>query len=252
MGACSPTGGRNPPWHFAAIALLAWTLAAPAADNRQVFSGKTHAWLRAVGKLQVPGQRYSDGSQSHFLEDCSATLVAFPGRTQADTIITAWHCLELYSDLSQAITFTVVTASGEILERDASRLQDGGGMHADWAILRLDRAIPAQQIAALRVHPQAADPAMPVTMAGYSRDNGLGEAGRALTFDADCAITALERDFGDTNCTAFKGASGGPVVQLSDAGEPRVCGVISQGNGEGRSTFFPVSGFRTALNLYLN
>jgi hypothetical protein len=50
---------------------------------------------------------------------------------------------------------------------------------------------------------------------------------------------------------AHKGASGGAVIQLSDSAEPLMCGVISQGNGLGRSTFVPVSGFRNAINLYL-
>jgi hypothetical protein len=31
-----------------------------------------------------------------------------------------------------------------------------------------------------------------------------------------------------------------------------VCGVVSEGNGKGRSTFVAVSSFRNALNIYLN
>jgi hypothetical protein len=234
------------------LAMMSWAVTAQAADSRLAFSGERHAWLRAVGKLQVPGQRYRDKRLLHYLEDCSATLVALPGRSQADTIVTAWHCLELYSDLSKPIIFTVETVSGESLQREAYRLEDGGGMHADWAILRLRRAVPAQQVAALLIHPKAADPDRSVTMAGYSRDSGIGDNGQILTFDPACTITAQERDLGDTDCTAFKGASGGAVIQLSSAGEPLVCGVISEGNGEGRSTFVPVSGFKNAINLYLN
>jgi hypothetical protein len=146
----------------------------------------------------------------------------------------------------------VETVSGESLQREAYRLEDGGGMHADWAILRLRRAVSAQQVAALLIHPRSADPDQSVTMAGYSRDSGIGDNGKTLTFDPACTITAQERNLGDTDCTAFKGASGGAVIQFSSAGEPLVCGVISEGNGEGRSTFVPVSGFRNAINLYLN
>lgn len=229
-----------------------WSLTAGAADARQVFSGDTHGWLRAVGKLQVPGQRYREGRRSHYVEDCSATLVSRPGRSTADTIITAWHCLEWYSDLSKPIIFTAVSIAGEPLQREAYRLKDGGGMHADWAILRLRNTVPNTQIAALLVHPAMADLSRPVTMAGFSKDDGLGAGGLALTFDADCNIKAQKKSFGDTDCTAFKGASGGAVIQLSEAGEPRVCGVISQGNGSGRSTFVPVSGFRSALRRHVN
>lgn len=234
-----------------ACVFAAWAIAAGATDSREVFSGESHAWLRAVGKLQVPGQRYQGGQRSHYTEDCSATLVARPGRKRADTIITAWHCLEWYGDLSKPITFTVVSLSGETLRLEAYRLGDGGGMHADWAILRLRATVPDTDVAALQIHPQVADPDLPVTMAGFSGDEGMGNDGLALTFDPGCAITAQDRNLGDTDCTAFKGASGGAVVQLSSAGEPKMCGVISQGNGEGRSTFVPVSGFRYALDIYL-
>lgn len=221
------------------------------ADSRQVLTAASSPWLRAVGKLQVPGQRYRNGHSSHYLEDCSATLVSSATQRDANTIITAWHCLELYGDLSKPILFTAVTVSGESLEREALRLADGGGMHADWAILRLRRKISSQQIIALNVHPHIADPDQPITMAGYSSDSGIGNSGQTLTFDPACAIYQQQPRLGDTNCVAHKGASGGAVVQLSESGQPLICGVISQGNGEGRSTFVPVSRFRNAINLYL-
>lgn len=221
------------------------------ADPRQVFSAQSSPWLRAVGKLQVPGQRYRNGHSSHYLEDCSATLVSNATQHNANTIITAWHCLELYNDLSKPILFTARANSGEPLEREAFRLADGGGMHADWAILRLRRPIRSEQIVALNIHPNIADSGRPVTMAGYSNDSGIGDSGQALTFDPACVIATQRRGLGDTNCMAHKGASGGAVIQLSSSAEPLLCGVISQGNGEGRSTFVPVSEFRSTINFYL-
>jgi len=233
------------------LGILACAALAGAADTRQVYSGQTHYWLRAVGKLQVPGQRYRDGDTAHHTENCSATLVALPGRAQADTIITAWHCLEMYRDLSQPITLTLWDTSGRPLQREVYRLQDGGGMQADWAILRLQVPVPVEQVAGLPILSAPADPARPVIMAGFSGDNGIGAAGKVLTFDADCAITQQDENIGDTDCTAFKGASGGAVIQVSNAGEPFLCGVISQGNGEGRSTFVPLSGFRHSIDRHL-
>jgi len=227
------------------------SIATGATDARQVFSASAPPWLRAVGKLQVPGQRFEDGQAVHYLEACSATLVALPARDRADIIVTAWHCLELYGDLSKSILFTLPAASGESLHREAYRLVDGGGMHADWAILRLRQTVSALEVAALPIHPQVADANRPVTMAGYSGDSGLGSDGQQLTFDPACSISHQRRDMGDTNCTAHKGASGGAVIQMSAAGEAYFCGVISQGNGDGRSTFVPVSTFREALNLHL-
>ena len=225
--------------------------AVPASDARQVYSSDAPDWLRAVGKLRVPGDRYRDGRRLHHREDCSATLVARGSSTRADTIITAWHCLEFYNDLSKPITFTLLPGSEGNIASEAYRLADGGGMHADWAILRLYKAVPARQIAALGIHPERADPVRPITMAGYSRDSGMGNNGEHLTFDPACSITHQAPNVSDSDCTAHKGSSGGPVIQVSTQGEPRLCGVISQGDGAGLSTFVPVSGFRNAINLYL-
>jgi hypothetical protein len=233
------------------LALVLFASAAHPDDGRLALTNDSSPWLRAVGRLKVPGQRLQNGRTAHFLEDCSATLLTPPGRAEADTIVTAWHCLELYGDLSRAITFTARTASGELLEREAYQLADGGGMYADWAILRLRPAVSSRQLAAMQPHPAPADPGRPITMAGYSRDAGVGEGGRVLTFDPDCAITAQRPDLGETDCTAFKGASGGAVIQFASGGQPRFCGVISQGNGTGKSTYVPLDAFRKTLNHYL-
>ena len=47
-----------------ACVFATWAIAAGATDSREVFSGESHAWLRAVGKLQVPGQRYQGDRKS--------------------------------------------------------------------------------------------------------------------------------------------------------------------------------------------
>ena len=234
-----------------AVFALIYCTAAQATDTRQVISTSAPPWLRAVGKLQVPGQRFEKGHALHYLEDCSATLVALPDRDRADTIVTAWHCLELYKDLSRPILFTLSPSSGVLLNLEAYRLADGGGMHADWAILRLRQSVPADKVDSLQVHPQQADASRPVTMAGYSGDSGMGDNGQRLTFDPECIISQQHQNVGDTNCTAHKGASGGAVIQVSNAGEAYLCGVISQGDGEGRSTFVPVGTFRESLTLYI-
>ena len=223
-----------------------------ASDTRHVYTREAPSWLRAVGKLQVPGHKYQDGRRAHHREDCSATLVAQPASTKADTIITAWHCLEFYSDLSKPITFILLPGSDQRVGSEAYRLADGGGMHADWAILRLTKAIAADQITALSIHSERANAGLPITMAGYSRDSGIGNHGEQLSFDPGCAITRQVAGSSDSNCTAHKGSSGGAVVQVSPEGKARICGVISQGNGVGLSTFVPVDDFRNAINQHLH
>jgi len=109
------------------VALLAMGLAAQAAparaaetagagDSREVFSSTAPAWLRAVGQLQVPGSTYHEGRRSHLLEDCSATLVTRGAGRKADTVVTAWHCLVNYDDLSKPITFTLLNAFSCLIE----------------------------------------------------------------------------------------------------------------------------------------
>ena len=220
-------------------------------DTREVYKADSPAWLQAVGRLQVPGSRYSDGRQAHLREDCSATLVTrLPGR-QADILVTAWHCLENYRDLSKPIVFTLLPGQPGALVAKAYRLADGGGMYADWAILRLQYPVAATRVAALLVHPGRADPGREITMAGYSRDEGKGDGGNRLTFDPACAITGEVEMLSDSNCLAHKGASGGAVVQLSATGTPLFSGVISEGNGLGISRFVPVAAFRSALDSEL-
>ncbi len=233
-------------------ALTGATDAGTAGDPRQVYSAAAPLWLRAVGKLQVPGSKYNAGTREHLLEDCSATLVArTPGRP-ADTIITAWHCLAHYDDLSKPIVFTLLPGQPGTLTREAYRLADGGGMYADWALLRLRQSVPTAAVDALAIAPGGADPARPVTMAGYSRDEGIGEGGKRLSFDPACLITARAPTTSTSNCRAYKGASGGAVMQLSTAGTPQLSGVISEGDGAGLSTFVPVAAFRSAISLHLD
>jgi hypothetical protein len=220
-------------------------------DPREIYGNKAPRWLQAIGKLQVPGSTYENGRRAHLLEDCSATLVTSRQGIKADTIITAWHCLANYNDLSRPIQFVLVAGQTQEIEREAFRLADGGGMHADWAILRLKIPIAAADVTALLIHPDRATAVHTISMAGYSRDSELGDHGNRLTYHPDCLITVAARDVNDSNCVAYKGASGGAVVQLSETGTPWFSGVISQGDSVGLSRFVPVDVFRNAINLHI-
>ncbi len=221
------------------------------ADSRQILDAQAPAWLRAIGALQVPGIRVEDGRRSSHLEDCSATLVSDRQNRPSNTIVTAWHCLEFYRDLSRPITFTLFKGREEALVLEARRLADGGGMHADWAILRLQQRIPPERVAAIPIHPNRADAGRGITMAGYSKDPGLGRRGERLTYDPLCNITRQGDQSSDSDCLAYRGASGGAVVQLSELGEPQLAGVISRGDSEGLSVYVPAVQFRRALEQSL-
>lgn len=222
------------------------------AEQRLAYSADAPAWLRAVGKLHVPGSRVEDGRRQHHRENCSATLVApAAGSSRADIVVTAWHCLEFYDDLSRPILFTLLPDSNEPITREAYRLTDGGGMHADWALLKLYQPVPAALVAGLVPRDSAETGAQQVTMAGYSRDAGLGAGGEVLTYHPACTVTRWAAGAGESDCSAYKGASGGAVVRLSQSGQPVYTGVISRGNSENVSIFVPVADFRPFLSRAL-
>ena len=234
----------------AALLCLAVTPAVLADDPREVWDGITPPWLASVGKLTVPGVRIERGYRRHHIEDCSATLVKASGDASADLVVTAWHCLAYYRDLSKTILFTLGAPHGTPLERTARRLADGGGMHDDWAILRLNQPVPAAMAIAIT---DAGDIGSGdrLVMAGYSGDPGLGDSGRHLTYHADCRPIDANGSIVQTDCLAFKGASGGAVLRTSTAGTAELVGVVSEGDGETTSTYVPLARLRTPLDRFL-
>ncbi len=212
------------------------------ADPRQVFDADSPAWLQAVGKLTVPGYRYKNGDRRHHEQHCTATLVS------EDIVLSGWHCLEHYSDLSLNIVFTLPSAAANT-SRIARRVADGGGMHADWALLKLDKPVRTEVAAAVAV--SAINEAKPgtqgLTLAGYSRDKVMGKTGRRLTYHANCEILDNESYRVATNCVAFRGSSGGPVVY-----DRAIIGVVSAGDSERLSYFTPSRSFSSAVKRYLD
>lgn len=86
-------------------------------------------------------------------------------------------------------------------------------------------------------------------MAGFSGDEGIGDSGESLSFDPDCRLIDYDAHWGRTNCQAFKGASGGPVL-ITQNGEKQLIGVISASDDSGRRLFTPITRFRQALRRY--
>ena len=212
------------------------------ADPRQVFGVNSPVWLQSVGKLTVPGYRYKNGDRRHHQQHCTATLVS------ENVVLSGWHCLEYYTDLSQDIIFTLPYAT-EKITRSARRIADGGGMHADWSLLKLNKPVNERIANAIRVSAFDVDQAgtQALTLAGYSRDSGMGKSGQRLSYHADCAILHSESYRVATNCVAFKGSSGGPVVY-----NQTIVGVVSVGDSERLSFYTPSTYFYSAVKRYLD
>ena len=208
-------------------------------EPRQQISATSPAVLMSVGRLLVPGRRFEEGHQRHYRESCSATLLASADGQPASLILTAWHCLEYHTDLTDDITFTIRSTSGDSLRRRVKPISSGGGMHADWALMQLQEPIPAGMAkAATLAGAGIPKPGIAVIMAGYSRDSGLGSAGKVLTFHRNCRVLARSDNDIATDCLAYRGASGGAVFSLSN---DRLLGVISRGDSLESSIFVPLS-----------
>jgi len=238
---------------FLALCSLSPLPATAVDDPRLARAPGSPAWLGAVGKLRVPGHRREGGEERHHIERCSATLVSQPGAARAEFILTAWHCLEWYDDLSQPILFTLSANTGTGLQRTVRPLASGGDMAADWALLRLQEAVPLD--GPWRALPldggRAGAEVGSLWMAGYSRSAPAGEGGARLTYHPGCRITRAEGAWTDTDCRADKGASGGAVVRLDSRGGAHLTGVISAGNGSDMTRFVPVAAFAASLPVSL-
>lgn len=240
---------------FGVIALLLCSLIASApaqstdTDPRLIRHNASPLWTWAIGRLQVNGQKRDGKYYSHHIENCSATLIGHHSKQAANIIATAWHCLEHYRDRSAPIVFSIRSAQGKLLERNARILHSGGNMEADWALLELEGPIQSTQVTPLTVTSNPLQQALPISMAGFSRDNGAGDSGRQLSYHPNCHITEQTDQSTHSDCIAFKGASGGAVVQ-KDAGTTYFFGVISAGNGAGLSLFVAKNRFLQQLRQH--
>lgn len=201
-----------------------------AADPRLRAEQHPTSWQASLVRLQVPLSRWQDGQKTHWVEDCTATLVA----TVPPRLLSAWHCFDGRLDLAKPARVLVDKRWHPVrLERS------GGSMAADWALLSMPDIL-ADTALALPIASAAPDTGAPIVMAGFSGDSGLGASGEALTYDPDCTVQAPKDSWLTTDCVAFKGASGGPVLQRRESGWS-VTGVISARDPSGPVMFLPTA-----------
>jgi hypothetical protein len=217
-----------------------------AADRRLPVADDAPPWLLAVGRLAIPTSRIENGRRRHYDERCSGTLLAPPDGGDAQFVLSAWHCLEYYTDLSRTIRFELTGLAGEMLERRARAVASGGGMAADWALLQLDPPIPAELAAAAVLDGRSVAAGARLAMAGFSGDPGLGAGGARLTYDPACRVTGSSGADRLTDCLAYKGASGGGAFHGG-----RLVGVLSRGDSQGRSVYVPTARFLPAVTRRL-
>ncbi|MEM1403997.1 MAG: serine protease [Pseudomonadota bacterium] len=204
-------------------------------NQGQINDGVSTTAIAAVGQLLVPAIRYENGYARHYNERCSATAVS-QGDRDAEFLLSAWHCLEDYRDLSKPLTFELSSGFRSPVRVVAS----GESMSNDWILLKLAKPAPD----AVEIAENTSLEGTELVMAGYPRDHNAEDQGPVTV---SCRQRGIEvEDFG-SDCVLQKGASGGAV--FNDEGQ--IVGVISRGDGESVSIFVPVSRFRDRLSPYL-
>ena len=191
--------------------------------------------ISAVGQLLVPSIRYENGYARHYNERCSATAVA-EGDSEALYLLSAWHCLEDYRDLSKPLLFEL--SSG--FQSPVRVVASGDGMLSDWVLLKLQAPAPSSAGIAEETSAEGSE----LVMAGYPRDHRAADAGPVTV---QCQQSGKDNKDWSSDCVLQKGASGGAV--FNPDGE--ILGVISRGDGESVSIFVPVNRFRNRLTRYL-
>jgi hypothetical protein len=221
------------PWRCLTLLILLSCPVAWDAQSAERYHPDSPSWMKFVAAINVPTLKHEAGRTRHYREQCSATLINHNGVRQDQWLITAWHCIEHYKDLSQTIKVRFPHAGPNDQDYTARLARSGEHLERDWALLRLEQSLPAHLSSTLTL--TVASPSLLATAAGYSKH--LPEGRERLSYDSNCRwVSAQEWQ----DCLTSKGTSGGPVVQTI-ANEPVIVGIISQGNGQGMTLTFPVN-----------
>jgi len=121
--------------------------------------------------------------------------------------------------------FIIKNLNGDMIQRMAKVYKDSHYKNnklettSDYAILILNKSISQKDVKPFIIYK---DDFISLknrykvsfgSLAGFSSD--IGEAGAKLTYDPKCELSFFSKTYGASNCSGFKGASGGPVVMTT-------------------------------------
>lgn len=123
------------------------------------------------------------------------------------------------------------------------RLVDSGGsMRDDWALLQASQ--PPASAAWMPVSIKPARSGQSVTAAGFApleSQTDTANTQRLLMAHLACAVTDAEAHPPASDCMARQGASGGAIIGWTQSGSAQLLGIISAGDGETVSYFYPAT-----------
>lgn len=218
------------------LSLLIAAMHSAASDPRTTLPQHTASWQHALAHISVPTSRLTDGRMKHFTEHCTAIAVT-PG--PEPLFLSAWHCFEHYRSTVHPIT----VMSEEAAATTTLRLIDtGGSMKEDWALLQANRA--SSYATWIPVSPAPASSGQSVTAAGFAPLEGptaTANSPRQLMAHLTCAVTDAAAHPPASDCIARQGASGGAIIGWTQSGRAQLLGIISAGDGETVSYFYPAA-----------
>lgn len=193
-------------------------------DTRKLVTNESPIWTKSIGRLIIPiklefttKKRYKTKYKK-----CSASIINIDKFQNSKVLVTASHCLTSYNKEAGDIRFIVKNSKSEMVQRYATVYKDSHyssrnlKTKSDYAILVLDKAISDFDVKGLKVSPNSFKDLKYNykysfgSLAGFSGD--VGEDGLKLTYDPKCELNYFSTTYALSNCTGFKGASGGPVV----------------------------------------
>ncbi len=193
-------------------------------DTRKLVTNASPPWTSSIGRIIVPTKLefITHKKYKTDFKKCSASLVNLDGYESSKVIVTASHCLSEYKQEAGDIRFIIKNSKNERIQRFATIYKDSHFNEkklktaSDYAILILDEKISTKEVTPLKITPKSFLKLKNgykysfASLAGFSSD--IGEYGAKLTFDPKCELNPYNNLFAHSNCSGFKGASGGPVV----------------------------------------
>ncbi len=216
-------------------------------DTRKIVNNDSPVWTKAIGRLIIPTKRtIVNGRYQTKLKKCSATLVNFEDIKSSKVIVTASHCISSFDKKAGTIRFIIKAKNGKVLQKyakihnDSKYSNENLKTNSDYAILILSSLISKKEVEPLIIDKRSFIDLKKDynysfgSLAGFSGD--IGDYGSQLTFDPKCELNYFDGVYSKSNCSGFKGASGGPVV-LTTSNDKKILhyyfvGVVSHFRGD--------------------
>jgi tetratricopeptide (TPR) repeat protein len=188
-------------------------------DTRKIVTSTSPLWTKAIGRLIIPTQK---SATSKKIEKCSATLINFENMEASKVIISASHCLKEFDSHAGALRFLIKSKTGKVIQKYAKVIKDSQfdikrmKSKSDYAILLLSSHINKKDVSPLIVSDKSFLQLQKFynntygSLGGFSSD--VGNFGSSLSYDPMCRLNYYNKVYAKSNCSGFKGASGGPVV----------------------------------------